>query len=209
MKEAAILIFAYFLGGVPFGVIVGKLWKGIDIRSVGSGNIGATNAYRALGPGPAAVVFILDVAKGLVPVLLARNLFSDNSGIIVVTGLLAILGHTFSIFLKFEGGKGVATTLGVIFGLYPVTGAIAFGLWLVVLGLTRYVSIASMMGAVSIPISLLAFHQPRKYGVFGIIVAAFVIYKHRPNISRLRQGKEPRVGEKPRIGGEVGNDEGS
>lgn len=196
MKQALLLIASYILGSVPFGLLIVKSWKGIDIRKYGSGNIGATNVLRAAGKGPAAVVFVADVLKGLIPVIVARQLFPDAAWIAITAGLLAMMGHTLSIFLRFRGGKGVATGLGIFVGLEPRAAGIAFGVWLVVLGLTKYVSLASMIGAVSIPVLMFAFGMPAAYKAFGVFAAAFVLLKHRSNITRLLQGKEPRFGEK-------------
>ena len=196
MKQALLLIASYVLGSVPFGLLIVKSWKGIDIRKFGSGNIGATNVLRTAGKGPAAVVFVADVLKGLIPVMVARRLFPDTPWMAVSAGLLAMIGHTLSIFLGFRGGKGVATGLGIFVGLEPRAAGIAFGIWLVVLGLTKYVSLASMIGAVSIPVLMFAFGMPAAYKAFGVFAAAFVLLKHRSNITRLLQGKESRIGEK-------------
>ncbi|MHB0912984.1 MAG: glycerol-3-phosphate 1-O-acyltransferase PlsY [Armatimonadota bacterium] len=196
---AALIIFAYVLGSIPVGLIVGKLWKGVDIRNYGSGNIGATNTLRALGPGPAAVVFSLDVVKGLVPVLAVRHFVPGAPTAAVIAGLVAILGHTFSVFLSFKGGKGVATSLGVIIGLDWRVACVGFALWVVVVGITKFVSLASIIAAASMPALMFAFHAPTPYKVFGIAAAAFVIAKHRSNIVRLAQGKEARWGEKVKV----------
>ena len=130
----ALLVFAYLLGSLPIGLIVGKAVRGIDVREHGSGNIGATNVWRTLGPVWGSLVFALDVGKGLAPVLLAQRNAAHIAWLPVAAGLAAILGHNFSVFLKFKGGKGVATTLGVAFGLSWVAGLVGFGVWLVVLG---------------------------------------------------------------------------
>jgi len=197
--EAAVLIGSYILGSVPFGLVICKAWRGVDIRKYGSGNIGATNVLRALGPGPAAVVFCADVLKGLIPVVLARRLFPEIAWIAVVCGMLAILGHSLSIFLRFKGGKGVATSLGVVIGLDPRVAGIGFGIWLLVVILSKYVSVASILASVSVPALMFVFRLPLIYKLFALLAAAFVIFKHRANMVRLLQGKEPRWGEKIKV----------
>lgn len=194
-----LLVASYILGGVPFGLIIGKAWKGVDIRNYGSGNIGATNVLRALGPGPAAVVFALDVLKGLVPVIVVKHLYPESALLAVASGMLAILGHTLSIFLRFRGGKGVATSLGVIIGLDPRVAGIGFGIWLIFVALTRYVSLASILAAISIPVFMFVFRLPIEYKAFSLLASSFVLVKHRSNITRLFQHKEPKLGEKVKI----------
>jgi len=195
VKEAAVLIGSYVLGSVPFGLLIVKSWRGIDIRDYGSGNIGATNVLRVAGRGPAAVVFAADVLKGLVPVVAASSIFAAP-WIAVAGGMSAILGHSVSIFLRFRGGKGVATSLGVVVGLDPRIAGIGFGIWAAVLAVSRYVSVASILAATSIPVLMFVFDMPLAYRVFAIVAAVFVIAKHRSNMVRLLQGKELRLGEK-------------
>ena len=204
MQKTVFLILSYLLGSIPFGLIVGKAMRGVDIRQFGSGNIGATNVYRTLGPGPGITVFAADVLKGLAPVLLAKHFVSDATWFVVVTGLMAILGHTLSPFLKFKGGKGVATSLGVGLGLVPLAAAIALGIWVVLFAVTRYVSVASMVGCGSVPFVLWWTGADRAYLVFGVFVAAYVVIKHRENIVRLAQGRENRFGRKAPTDGNTG-----
>jgi glycerol-3-phosphate acyltransferase PlsY len=195
MATVFLIILAYLLGAIPFGVIVGKLWKGIDITKVGSGNIGATNTYRVLGPGPGATVFVLDIVKGYLPVHLARSLMPHAPWMAVVVSMVAIIGHTFSVFLKFKGGKGVATSLGAIIGLDARVAAIGFGVWVLLVAVTRYVSVASIAASASVPILMIVFHEHRSYILFGILAGAFVIWKHRSNMDRLLHGTERRWGQ--------------
>lgn len=192
----AMLVSAYLLGSIPFGLLIVKNFCGIDIRSVGSGNIGATNVLRAAGPKLAAVVFAMDVVKGLIPTLAAKQLFPGEAWIIVATGMAAIMGHTLSLFLRFKGGKGVATGLGVIIGLDPRIAGIGFGIWLLIVAITKYISLASIIAAVSITTMMCLFHQHIAYQIVVTFVAAFVIFKHRSNMVRLIQGKEPHIGQK-------------
>lgn len=199
MLKIAILIAGYFLGSIPFGLIIGKAWRGIDIRQYGSGNIGATNVLRSLGPGPAAVVFAADVLKGFVPVTAAKILFPGHELMVVAAGILAILGHTLSLFLKFRGGKGVATSLGVIIGLDPIIAAVGFGIWILIVALSRYVSLASILTALCVSALMFALKKPLPFQIFTLAAALYIIVKHRSNISRLLRGKEARWGEKVKV----------
>ena len=157
MIIAIALVGCYILGSIPFGLIVGKLVKGIDIRDYGSGNIGTSNVQRILGTGPAILVFVLDTGKGLAAVLVCANLglgASLTPWIVVAGAMLSILGHTFSVFLNFKGGKGVATSLGVIIGLNWQIALIAFVGWILIVAVTRYVSIASILASSSVPLQM-------------------------------------------------------
>jgi glycerol-3-phosphate acyltransferase PlsY len=203
---------AYVAGSIPFGLLVG-LAKGIDPRRAGSGNIGATNVGRLLGGKYFALVFTLDLLKGLVPMLAAALLLPPGEqtaatfSLWLLVGLAAILGHTFSLFLNFTGGKGVATSTGVILGLFPFytyptfVSVITF---LAVLKATRYVSLASIVGSAAFSIAYLVFGLLLKWPILGaqlpLLIFAFVmpgliILRHRANITRLRQGTENKVGE--------------
>lgn len=201
MNAAAILLGCYLLGSIPIGLIVGKL-KGIDIRQYGSGNIGASNVLRMLGKGPAAVVFVGDTLKGLAPVLICRVLF-HNPILAVAAGMLAILGHNCSVFLKFQGGKGVATSLGVVIGVHPIIAGMAFSIWLILLAIWRYISVASIFAGASVSIMMwlsgVAFNKPvpMEYRAFAATAGIFILVKHKSNIGRLRAGTEPKIGEKP------------
>ncbi len=195
------LLACYLMGAIPFGLIVGKLAKGIDIRDFGSGNIGFTNVLRTLGPGPGFVVMFFDVAKGFAAVWLCRAL-GMNDYLIVAGGLLSIFGHSYSIFLKFAGGRSVATSLGVIAGLTPVIAAIALGVWLVLVGLTRIVSISSMAAAVSVPVMMFLWQSqnvPVAYKIVGVVASLLIVVKHKPNIIRLMNGTEARLGQRVKL----------
>lgn len=196
MNTTALLLCAaaFLLGAVPFGFLAGKL-KGIDLRKEGSGNIGATNAWRVLGKGPATVIFLLDTLKGYLPVLIAHRLALDPAWV-VGAGLSAILGHTFSPFLGFKGGKGVATSLGVLLGLSPMVALVATSFFALTVYLTRYVSLGSILAAAHQAVLFLLLPHPLPYRLFGLLVAVFVIAKHRPNIERLRAGTESKFGQK-------------
>ena len=200
---------AYLIGSIPFGLIVG-LSKGVDPRKAGSGNIGATNVGRLLGGKYFALVFTLDLLKGLVPtavaaVLLHRAALTERDFLLwLLVGFAAIVGHMFSLFLKLKGGKGVATSAGVLLGVWPyftLPGAIAILTWVVLFKATRYVSVASMAGAAVFPLAYevvgLAmpwpiFTEQLPLLIFACLVAFLIIYKHRGNIARLRAGTESR-----------------
>jgi glycerol-3-phosphate acyltransferase PlsY len=194
------------MGAIPIGVIVGKLTRGIDIRQFGSGNIGATNVLRTLGPGPAAIVMIGDTLKGFLAVLLCKELVGLPY-VVVLGAFLSILGHNFSIFLGFKGGKGVATSLGMIVGFHWLIGLCAFGIWVLLVGVIRYISIASSIAALSVPAmmffapQLFHTHIPVVYQVISLIAALLIVVKHRSNFARLAKGTEPKVGQKVKIEG--------
>jgi glycerol-3-phosphate acyltransferase PlsY len=198
--RALLLAAAYIAGSLPIGLLVAKLWKGIDVREHGSGNIGATNVFRVVGPIAGSIVFALDVLKGLWPPL-AMHAGGFGSEWRVAAGMAAILGHNFSPFLGFKGGKGIAASLGVLFGVSPKVGAAAFALWIAVVLATRYVSLGSILAAASLaPFMLLFYPGQWTLFAFGLIAGVFAIYKHRANIERLRNGTENRLGR----GGERG-----
>lgn len=195
------LLGCYLLGAIPFGLIIGKVTRGIDIRDFGSGNIGFTNVLRTLGFGPALAVFFCDTGKGWAAVFLCQQL-KMNPWLIVAGGMLSVIGHSFSLFLRFKGGKGVATSLGMIVGLNPIIAAIAFGIWLALVGITRIISIASVTAAFSVPIMMLAWkaqHVPLAYRVVALVAAHLIMIKHIPNMKRLVAGTEARVGQKVRV----------
>lgn len=203
---------AYLLGSIPFGLIVAKT-QGVDPRKAGSGNIGATNVGRLLGGRFFAIVFTLDLLKGLVPMLSAaaalrwgdaapRSYAPLDYALWLLVGFAAILGHMFSPFLKFKGGKGVATSAGVVLGLFPyytAAGLVGLIFWIVLFRLTRYVSVASMAASGAFVVAYLAIALIAHWPVFGAqwplllfacLVCAMIIYKHRANLARLRAGTE-------------------
>ena len=192
-----LFLISYLLGSIPVGLIIGKAVKRIDVRKHGSGNIGASNVWRTLGPRWGVLTFALDVAKGLFPVLLANHFIYNYHWLPVACGLLAIIGHNFSLFLGFKGGKGVATTLGVAFGLSWAAALIAFAVWGIALMMTRYISVASLVATPIGAVCLWGFNGwfwP--YGLFAALATLFVIVKHRSNLMRLRKGTEPKVGKR-------------
>jgi glycerol-3-phosphate acyltransferase PlsY len=176
-----------------------KLLQGIDVRDYGSGNTGATNVFRVGGPKAAVITAIGDVGKGVLAVTIARLLVKEAiwgiepKTILLLCGLMVIAGHNWSVFLNFEGGKGVATTAGVIFILMPYLIWVLVLVWFPVVLLTRYVSLASMMAGLSVPIVMLVRGEPLNYLLFGFLVAIFILFRHRANIQRLLAGTESRI----------------
>jgi glycerol-3-phosphate acyltransferase PlsY len=205
---------AYLLGAIPFGLIVG-LSKGVDPRKAGSGNIGATNLGRLLGGKFFAIVFTLDMLKGLLPTAAASWVVSHAASVDwrlsllwLGVGFAAIVGHLFSLVLQIKGGTGVATSAGVMLGVWPyytLPAAIVILAFLITFKATRIISLSSMTGAVLFPVVLIAVGLVKKWDIFGgqwpllafaLLVAAMVVWRHRSNIARLRAGTEPRFGKK-------------
>jgi len=199
MKIVLVILICYLLGSIPFGYIVGKLFKKIDIREYGSGNIGATNAFRILGPVLASLVLIGDIGKGIFSIYLVRFLNIDNLFILTIAGLAVICGHDWSVFLKFKGGKGVATTFGVIFSFNLVISILAVTVWGIVMIFTRYASLSSILSLASIAIFMILFKQPYEYIIFSLAILILAIFKHKENIKRLKLGKEKKIGERLKI----------
>ena len=197
------LVLAYLAGSIPAAFIAGKLTRGIDLRQHGSGNLGATNVYRVLGAKVAVIVLLFDAAKGAIPVLWLPRLLPQSDARVaslwaIAFGLAAIIGHVRPVFLLWKGGgKGVATASGVFGALAPAAIVITLVVWLAVLMTSGYMSLASLAGAVALPLAV-AIIAGVKSPVFAVsvLVAAFVFWTHRSNIRRLRRGEEPRFGRK-------------
>lgn len=208
------LVVGYLFGSLPFGYLVARA-KGVNIFEVGSKNPGATNVRRVLGSGPGNLVLLLDALKGAAatfapwayrllieesPSANGARVFSDTAyGYFAIAGLVgALLGHSFSCFTRFRGGKGVATGAGGFAVLFPLGAALAFVIWLLTLAIARYASVASMMAAASLPFAAFSFSRPRDPALIAIsaAVAIFVILRHRTNIARLRAGTETKIGQK-------------
>ena len=183
---------AYLAGSIPFGVLVARL-KGVDLRAVGSGNIGATNVARALGKGWAIAVLLGDAAKGFVPVWLGRRL-GFSATLIAIAGLSAIVGHMFTLFLRGRGGKGVATSLGVALALSPTAALLGFGVYVVVFAATRLSSLGSLLGVWTFSL-FFVFHDAPAAPLVGLALggAALVTLRHHGNIGRLFRGEEKRA----------------
>jgi len=198
MLVAIVFIMAFLLGSLPFAVWLGKIFYGVDVRHHGSRNSGATNTFRVLGKPLGFTVLFLDIFKGFLAIQLTISLLSTSTSIglfSILTGLFCILGHVYSIFLKFKGGKGVATSLGVFIALDPIPVLVSFAVFLLILSVTRYVSLASIAAATLLPvISYVAFHQIELTQIaFKIFIAILVLVTHRKNIKRLLRRSEPKM----------------
>lgn len=198
MTAILCLCIAYIAGSFPSGLVIGKGIYHTDLREYGSHNTGATNAYRVFGAAGGLFVLLLDIAKGLLGVYMgqlagAASMPDYQIYFMILGGLLAIVGHSCSIFLKFKGGKGVATGLGVILFLAPWETLIVFVVWCVIVAITRIVSLGSIVAAALVPVTMYFFGEPCPVTIFGLFAAILVIVRHKDNIIRLMQGKELKV----------------
>jgi glycerol-3-phosphate acyltransferase PlsY len=201
MKEGLLIIIAYLIGSIPTALMISRYFFGIDIRDYGSGNMGATNTFRVLGSKYGTFVMVCDILKGMwavslyvfLPHYLSNEL--DRTNFMIGLGLAAVVGHIFPIFAQFKGGKGVATLLGMIIALQPIVAVCCVGVFLIVLYLTRYVSLSSILGAIMLPISVLWIWNEHEvmYRVFALLVAFLVVLTHQKNIGRILRGVESRV----------------
>ena len=201
MKELLLIITAYLIGSVPTALIISKHFFGVDIREYGSGNMGATNTFRVLGSKFGTIVMIGDMLKGilavalynLLPYYLTNEL--DRTNLMIGLGLAAVAGHIYPVWAQFRGGKGVATLFGMLLAIQPVVAASCVGVFLLVLFLTRYVSLSSILASVALPICVLWIYNEKEvfYRVFAVAVSALVVLTHQKNISRLLKGNENRV----------------
>ncbi|MED0674981.1 glycerol-3-phosphate 1-O-acyltransferase PlsY [Aneurinibacillus thermoaerophilus] len=196
MMGAVVILLSYLLGSVSFSILVVKKIAKIDIREHGSGNAGATNTLRVLGKGPGIAVLLLDAAKGAIAVGLASWLTKGNDWVIVLSGIAAIVGHNWPVFFGFRGGKGVATTIGTLLALTPVPALIAVAVTIVVIAITRYVSLGSLVFFTLIPIILLTQGASFVYIAGTFMIAILGYMRHVGNIKRLLQGTERKLGEK-------------
>ena len=202
LSIALLFIAAYLFGSIPVGVLVGRAF-GFDPRGVGSGNIGMTNVTRAGGKGAGAITFAGDLLKGMIPVLVAR-MAGLPPAVVAVVGLGAFLGAICSVFLRFEGGKGVSASLGIWLGVSPLPVLIALAVFALVLALSRIVSLASICAAIVLPPAAAILGLPRPYVGLAIVMTALVLLRHRENIARLMSREEPSVGRKNAGGGTAG-----
>lgn len=201
MKELALIIFAYLIGSIPTALIISRRFFGIDIRDYGSGNMGATNTFRVLGPRYGSIVMAFDIFKGV----LAASLFTfipyyfhhelERTNFMIGLGLSAVVGHIFPVFAGFKGGKGVATLFGMVLAVQPLVAVSCVGVFLLVLYLTRYVSLSSILAAIMLPVCVLwIFNEDEVlYRVFAVIVAGLVVFTHQKNIGRILRGVESRI----------------
>ena len=193
-------VFAYLIGSIPTAYIFGRMLKDLDIREHGSGNMGATNAFRVLGRGPGTLVLILDIIKGIIPVTLVANAFGLEDALsLVIIAVATVAGHNWTVFLGFKGGKGMATSLGVLIGLaiqFQVLRIILLLvtlIWLVLFLIFGFVSLASIAAAVVFPVLMVAFLEPFPLIIMSIVLCIFIVFRHSSNIKRLAKGQENRV----------------
>ena len=194
VKWAMWLAAAYFAGAVPFGFLIGRM-RGVDVRTVGSKNIGATNVFRTVGKKWGLLAFLCDFLKGFLPTLAAAKYAGCGGDLPVAAGLACVIGHTLTVFMKFKGGKGVSTALGLLFGVAPFAGLLGFAGWGIFFGLSRYVSLASCLAAVivgGLMWSPLYAARPLWFAILITILALLAIVKHRTNLVRLCKGTENR-----------------
>lgn len=185
-------VLGHLCGSIPSGLWIVQALHGIDIRNYGSKNIGTTNVFRTVGPKTAVMVLLADALKGIVAVWLVSTYF-HNPVLDVVTALGALLGHNYSVFLGFKGGKGVATALGLLVFLMPKAAPCSFGVWLVLVLATRYVSLGSIVAAIVTPFLAWYMEYPLAYVIFSAIAAFFVVLRHKENIQRLLSGTESKI----------------
>lgn len=210
--NAGLLLAAYLFGSFPTGYLAGKLLKGIDLRTEGSGSTGATNVLRTLGKGPAIVVLLVDILKAVAAIALVRAVYALPSvlaiapaiitpeiwkpWVIMLAGIMVLIGHSKSVWLGFKGGKSVASGLGVFLAIAPVVGLLSLAVFGVVLAVFRIVSLGSIMAAIAGTILMVAFQKPIPYQLIALLGGTYVILRHRQNIQRLLAGTEPKIGQK-------------
>jgi glycerol-3-phosphate acyltransferase PlsY len=190
-----LLAISYLLGATPSGYLAGRWLKGIDLRDCGSGSTGATNVLRNVGKGPALVVFLLDVGKGALAVLLAKSV-GLNDWVQVLAGLAALAGHIWPVWLGWKGGKAVATGLGLFLGLSWPVGLASLGIFMAVISIFRVVSLSSVVAAIGLPVLMLVSHQNTASITVSLVAMLLVLWRHRSNIERLIAGTEPKIGQK-------------
>jgi glycerol-3-phosphate acyltransferase PlsY len=191
------VLLSYLIGAVPFGIFFGRIFSNVDVRSVGSGNIGATNVLRAAGKKAAVMTLLADCLKGLLPVLAVKFIFRDDT-ITGLTGAAAVLGHTYPVYLAFKGGKGVATSFGVVLAAAPWIGLACLITWLIVALIWRYSSLSALFAFAMFPMITFSTHSDSRppLGILSLFVFGMIYYKHRENIKRLLAGTEPKIGQK-------------
>lgn len=196
IEFAAVVIGSYLIGSIPSGLILGKL-RGVDVREYGSGKIGTANVLRTLGTRAAAVALVADMLKGVIAVLLAKYVLGSPGGE-MAAGFAAIAGHNWSVFIRFRGGRGVATSVGGLFVMAPVVAASGFAIFVIIAAVSRYVSLGSMLGGLSALAIMAAFvaldEAPAEHLIYVGVAAALIVVQHRDNIARLLSGSESRLG---------------
>jgi glycerol-3-phosphate acyltransferase PlsY len=190
----AALLLAYVIGSIPFGVVVGKLFYHVDVREHGSGNVGTTNVFRVLGKKAGVAVLVCDMLKGYIPAFIAAYfLRATNPWLVIFIAAAPVVGHMYSVFLKGRGGKGVATGAGVVIALIPLAGGIIAVVWISLILITRYVSLASLVATLLVPVFVFALGDPLPYLIAAVLVTVGIFWAHRGNIRRLLDGTENRV----------------
>jgi acyl phosphate:glycerol-3-phosphate acyltransferase len=193
-------IIAYLLGSIPFSFILGKAIKGVDIRKTGSKNVGATNLMRCAGRVPGISALILDISKGIIAVTFIADIFYRQDFLIsehffrIMLGLFAVMGHVWTIFLKFKGGKGVATSIGVLTGLSPMAVALGVFVWFVFIAIFKYVSLSSIAMAIALPIAMILLAEPVEYTALSCALCIIIVCRHYGNIIRIVKGTELKLG---------------
>ena len=190
----AAMLLAYLVGAIPFGVVVGKLFYHVDVREHGSGNVGTTNVFRVLGKKAGAAVLVCDMLKGYIPAGIAAYFLRETDPwLVIFIAAAPVVGHMYSVFLKGRGGKGVATGAGVVLALVPLAGGIIFVVWVLLIVITRYVSLASLVATLLVPVFVFALGDPLPYLIAAVLVTVGIFWAHRGNIRRLLSGTENRV----------------
>lgn len=193
MTQVLMILCSYLIGSIPFGYLVGKYLKGIDIRKHGSGNIGVANTFRVMGVKLALLVLIGDCLKGLLVIVLARWFFLEQMWFFLLIGIFAIIGHNWSIFLNFKGGKGIATTYGVVLAFYPIIAIISAIIWSIIVVTTKYAALGSIISIFAMLILSFLIKTPSQFKVFIIVIFLFAIIRHSSNIDRLIHKKENKI----------------
>jgi len=196
LELALALVGSYIIGSIPTGYLIVRWVKRVDVRQHGSGNVGATNVGRVAGKKLSAVVFVLDISKGLIAAwpIASLALGTPSIDMRLLCGTMAVVGHSFPIFLRLGGGKGVATTIGALLAVMPIVGLIFIGIWICCAWIWRYVSVASITAAVSIPIAQVVMGQDVIAVMVGACLCLLVVVRHHDNIRRLARGQEPKIG---------------
>jgi glycerol-3-phosphate acyltransferase PlsY len=188
------IVFSYLLGAVPFGLMFSKLFSDVDVRTIGSGNIGATNVLRAAGKKAAVLTLLADALKGVIPVLFAKFFFHDDTAT-VLSGAAAVLGHNFPVYLKFKGGKGVATSFGVVLAVAPLIGLLCLLIWVLAAYIWGYSSLSALISfAFYLGATFAISPLSKPYGLLSLFIFGMIYYRHRENIKRLLTGTEPKIG---------------
>ncbi|MCS7164560.1 MAG: glycerol-3-phosphate 1-O-acyltransferase PlsY [Thermodesulfovibrio sp.] len=192
-----LVLFGFLLGSIPWGYIIGKL-KGVDLRQVGSGNIGATNVLRTIGKKEALITLLLDISKGAVPVLVVRLIpsYAEDLLLMGLVGVFAVLGHCYTPFLRFKGGKGVATTIGVLLAYMPLAGLITVVIWILTFKISKISSLGALISFSLLPVNVYVLDYPEETKLFSFLFTAIIYIRHIQNIKRLIRGEELRIGDK-------------